>query len=70
MEAFSVEFDESTNSLIVLGSPVVFGFIEENLLKIDTPANAAAPTRAKQRRPRSRKRTRSAKKPPAPKRPS
>lgn len=43
MEAFSVEFDESTNSLIVLGSPVVFGFIEENLAKIDNPANAASP---------------------------
>ncbi len=52
-----------------------FTFVHEigevlDIVLRDTPANAAAPTRAKQRRPRSRKRTRSAKKPPAPKRPS
>jgi type II secretory pathway component GspD/PulD (secretin) len=41
IEAFSVEPDELSNSLIVLGSPTVFGFIEENLRKIDTPAMKA-----------------------------
>ncbi len=37
IEAFSVEPEESSNSLIVLGGPTVFGFLEENLRKIDTP---------------------------------
>ncbi|MBI3834275.1 MAG: hypothetical protein HY287_08100 [Planctomycetes bacterium] len=37
LEAFSVEPDETSNSLVVLGSPTVFGFIEENLRKIDVP---------------------------------
>lgn len=41
MEAFSVQPDETANALIVLGTPSVFGFIEENLRKIDTPASAA-----------------------------
>ncbi|MEK7732188.1 MAG: secretin N-terminal domain-containing protein, partial [Planctomycetota bacterium] len=37
IEAFSVEPDETSNSLIVLGGPTVFGFLEENLRKVDTP---------------------------------
>ena len=41
LEAFSVQPDETANALIVLGTPSVFGFIEENLRKIDTPASAA-----------------------------
>ncbi len=40
IEAFSVQPDETANALIVLGTPSVFGFIEENLRKIDTPASA------------------------------
>lgn len=40
MEAFSVQPDETANALIVLGTPSVFGFIEENLRKIDVPAAA------------------------------
>ena len=43
MEAFSVEVDAKTNSLIVLGTPTIFGFVEESLAKVDTPANAASP---------------------------
>ncbi len=43
-EAFSVEVDEKANALIVLGSATVFGFLEENLPKIDTPVNAVSPT--------------------------
>jgi len=37
IDAFSVEPDELSNSLIVLGGPTVFGFLEENLRKVDTP---------------------------------
>ncbi len=40
LEAFSVQPDETANALVVLGTPSVFGFIEENLRKIDTPASA------------------------------
>ncbi|RME39333.1 MAG: hypothetical protein D6788_05675, partial [Planctomycetota bacterium] len=43
MEAFSVEVDEDANALIVLGSPAVFGFLEENLARVDNPANARSP---------------------------
>jgi type II secretory pathway component GspD/PulD (secretin) len=43
VEPFSVEVDEKSNSLVVLGSPSVFGFLEENLMKIDIPANAVSP---------------------------
>ncbi len=42
IDAFSVEPDEISNSLIVLGGPTVFGFIEENLRKVDTPAMAVS----------------------------
>jgi type II secretory pathway component GspD/PulD (secretin) len=41
MEAFSVQPDETANALVVLGTPSVFGFIEDNLRKIDTPASKA-----------------------------
>jgi type II secretory pathway component GspD/PulD (secretin) len=37
---FSVEVNEAANALIVLGGPQVFGFLEENLKKIDNPAAA------------------------------
>lgn len=40
LDAFSVEADEKTNSLVVLGGPAVFGFVEESLKLIDIPANA------------------------------
>jgi len=43
LEPFSVEVDQRTNSLVVLGTPLVFGFVEQNLKKVDTPANAASP---------------------------
>ncbi len=43
MEAFSVEVDERANALVVLGSPGIFGFLEENIPKFDTPANAMSP---------------------------
>ncbi len=39
-EAFSVQADETANALVVLGGPTVFGFLEENLRKIDVPAAA------------------------------
>jgi type II secretory pathway component GspD/PulD (secretin) len=39
-EPFSVEVDDRANALVVLGTPTVFGFLEENLPKIDNPANA------------------------------
>ncbi|MGB0715014.1 MAG: secretin N-terminal domain-containing protein, partial [Phycisphaerae bacterium] len=42
-EPFSAEVDQKSNSLVVLGSPAVFGFLEENLRKIDIPANAKSP---------------------------
>ncbi len=42
MEAFSVQPDETANALVVLGTPSVFGFIEENLRKIDTPGSKAS----------------------------
>lgn len=42
-EPFSAEVDQKSNSLVVLGSPAVFGFLEENLKKIDIPANAMSP---------------------------
>jgi type II secretory pathway component GspD/PulD (secretin) len=45
VEPFSVEVDEDANALIVLGTPVVFGFVEDALVKIDTPENAANPRR-------------------------
>lgn len=40
IEAFSVEPNAATNSLIVLGGPIVFGFVEDALRRIDTPAAA------------------------------
>ncbi|MCO6437261.1 MAG: hypothetical protein J5J06_09270, partial [Phycisphaerae bacterium] len=40
LEAFSVQPDEKANALVVLGGPVVFGFVEEALKKVDIPANA------------------------------
>ncbi len=43
MEAFSVEVDERANALVVLGSPGIFGFLEENIPKFDSPANAKSP---------------------------
>ena len=42
VEPFSIEVDERANALVALGGPAVFGFIEENLRKVDTPANAAS----------------------------
>lgn len=42
LDAFSVEADEKTNSLVVLGSPAIFGFVEQSLHLIDTPANAVS----------------------------
>jgi len=43
MEPFSVEVDDKANALIVLGGPVVFGFVEEALTSVDIPANAKSP---------------------------
>ncbi|UCE60638.1 MAG: hypothetical protein JSU63_02585 [Phycisphaerales bacterium] len=43
IEAFSVDVDENANALIVLGGPVVFGFVEDALMTIDIPENAASP---------------------------
>ena len=43
MDAFSVEADERTNSLIVLGGPKIFGFVEAQLPKVDNPANLMSP---------------------------
>lgn len=40
IEAFSVEPNAATNSLIVLGGPIVFGFVEDALRRIDTPQAA------------------------------
>ena len=40
IEAFSVEPNQATNSLIVLGGPIIFGFVEDALRRIDTPAAA------------------------------
>ena len=37
IEPFSVEVNDQANALVVLGGPVVFGFMEENLVKIDNP---------------------------------
>ncbi len=42
-EAFSVEVNDRTNSLIVLGSETIFNFVQESLAKVDNPANAASP---------------------------
>jgi type II secretory pathway component GspD/PulD (secretin) len=41
--AFSVEVDEKANALVVLGDETIFGFLEENLPKVDNPANAKSP---------------------------
>ncbi len=41
MDAFSVDVNEQANALVVLGSPLVFGFLETNLPKIDNPATMA-----------------------------
>ena len=43
MDAFSVEVDERANALVVLGTPAIFGFLEESLARVDNPANAASP---------------------------
>lgn len=43
MDAFSVEVDERANALVVLGSPGIFGFLEENIPKFDNPENAKSP---------------------------
>ncbi|MGD2107801.1 MAG: secretin N-terminal domain-containing protein [Phycisphaerae bacterium] len=43
IEAFSVEVDDKANAIIALGGPAVFGFIEENLAKVDVPAYAKSP---------------------------
>ncbi len=43
IEPFSVEVDEKANALVVLGGPMVFGFVEEALVKADTQANAGSP---------------------------
>jgi type II secretory pathway component GspD/PulD (secretin) len=42
IEPFSVEVDDKSNSLIVLGSATVFEFLEANLPKIDNPLNKAS----------------------------
>ena len=38
-----VEVDDKANALVVLGGQVVFDFVENALVNIDTPANAASP---------------------------
>ncbi len=43
IEAFAVEVDDKANALVVLGGQVVFDFVENALVNIDTPANAASP---------------------------
>jgi len=43
IENFSVQVDDKANALIVLGSPTVFTFLEEQLAKVDIPANAPSP---------------------------
>jgi type II secretory pathway component GspD/PulD (secretin) len=40
---FSVEVDDKSNALVVLGDETIFGFLEENLPKVDNPANAKSP---------------------------
>ncbi|MFQ5495583.1 MAG: secretin N-terminal domain-containing protein, partial [Phycisphaerae bacterium] len=35
MDAYSIEVDEKANALIALGSPVVFGFLEQSLKQVD-----------------------------------
>lgn len=42
IEPFSVEVDDKSNSLIVLGSATVFEFLEANLPKVDNPLNKAS----------------------------
>ncbi len=42
IQPFSVEVDEKANALMVLGDAVVFAFLEDNLAKVDIPANARA----------------------------
>lgn len=37
IDPFSVEVDEKANALIVLGGPVVFGFVEKSLQTVDVP---------------------------------
>ncbi len=43
IDPFSVEVDDKANALVVLGSPTIFGFVEDSLKTIDTPANAPSP---------------------------
>ncbi|MEK6674143.1 MAG: secretin N-terminal domain-containing protein [Planctomycetota bacterium] len=43
VEPFSVDVDDKANALVVLGGPVVFGFVEDALKTIDIAANAASP---------------------------
>ncbi len=42
-EAFAVEVDDKANALIVLGSEVVFDFVDKALTTVDIPANAVSP---------------------------
>ena len=42
-EPFSVQVDDKSNALIVLGSSTVFEFLEANLPLVDIPANAPSP---------------------------
>jgi type II secretory pathway component GspD/PulD (secretin) len=43
IEPFSVEVDDKSNSLVVLGSPAIFEFLETRLPLVDTPANKESP---------------------------
>ncbi len=43
LDAFGAEVDEEANAIIVLGGPLIFGFVEHALKRIDTPENAEQP---------------------------
>lgn len=43
LEPFAVQVEEKANALVVMGGPMVFGFVEDALKTIDIEANAASP---------------------------
>jgi len=40
VEPFSADVDDRANALVILGGPVVFGFVEKTLSSVDVPGNA------------------------------
>ncbi len=43
IDGFGADVDDQANAIVVLGGPLIFGFVEHALQRIDTPENADQP---------------------------